>query len=271
MEEIGMKILSLFLVLVFSFLTISASAKIVGKEVEYKSDGTTLKGYLAYDNSVKGKRPGVLVVHEWWGHNDYARTRANKLAELGYTAFAVDMYGNAEQADHPKKAGELATAVLSNLDVAEARFTAAMDYLKKQKTVNPEQIAAIGYCFGGGVVLNMALRGVDIDGVASFHGLLPQEAPENAKPTADIIVFHGGDDPFVSKEQFDVFKKIMQDTGANYELVVYPGVQHSFTNPDAGKYGKKFDLPLVYNEDADKKSWEQTQAFLNRIFQPENN
>ncbi|MCK5392218.1 MAG: dienelactone hydrolase family protein, partial [Deltaproteobacteria bacterium] len=104
-----MKILSLFLVLVFSFLTISASAKIVGKEVEYKSDGTTLKGYLAYDNSVKGKRPGVLVVHEWWGHNDYARTRANKLAELGYTAFAVDMYGNAEQADHPKKAGELAT------------------------------------------------------------------------------------------------------------------------------------------------------------------
>ena len=266
-----MKILSLFLVLVFSFLTISASAKIVGKEVEYKSDGTTLKGYLAYDNSVKGKRPGVLVVHEWWGHNDYARTRANKLAELGYTAFAVDMYGNAEQADHPKKAGELATAVLSNLDVAEARFTAAMDYLKKQKTVNPERIAAIGYCFGGGVVLNMALRGVDIDGVASFHGLLPQEAPENAKPTADIVIFHGGADPFVTKEQFDVFKKIMQDTGANYELVVYPGVQHSFTNPDADKYGKKFDLPLVYNEDADKKSWEQTQAFLNRIFQPENN
>jgi len=267
-----MRFLSIFLLLVFSFLTIEASAKIVGKEVEYKSDGTTLKGYLAYDDSVKGKRPGVLVVHEWWGHNDYARTRANKLAELGYTALAVDMYGDAQNADHPEKAGELAGSVLGNLDVAEKRFQAGIDLLKEQPTVNPEYIAAIGYCFGGAVVLNMALRGVDLDGVASFHGLLPpQEAPENAKPTADIIVFHGGDDPFVSKEQLDAFKKIMEDTGANYELIVYPGVKHSFTNPDADKYGKKFDLPLVYNEDADKKSWEQTQAFLNRIFQPENN
>ena len=266
-----MKILSLFLVLVFTSLSISASAKIVGKEVEYKSDETTLKGYLAYDNSVKGKRPGVLVVHEWWGHNDYARTRANKLAELGYTALAVDMYGNAEQADHPEKAGELARSVLGNLDNAEKRFQAAIELLKEQKTVDPDHIAAIGYCFGGGVVLNMALRGVDLDGVASFHGLLPQEAPENAKPTAEIIVFHGGADPFVPQEQLDAFKKIMENTNSSYELVVYPGVQHSFTNPDADKYGKKFDLPLVYNEDADKKSWEQTQAFLNRIFQPENN
>ncbi len=117
----------------------------------------------------------------------------------------------------------------------------------------------------------MALRGVDLDGVASFHGLLPQEAHANAAPKADIIVFHGGADPFVPKEQFDAFKKIMEDTNSTYELVVYPGVKHSFTNPDADKYGKKFDLPLVYDEDADKKSWEQTQAFLNRIFQPENN
>ncbi len=266
-----MRILSIFLVLVFTFLSISASAKVVGKDVEYKSDGTTLKGYLAYDDSVKGERPGVLVVHEWWGHNDYARARANTLAELGYTALAVDMYGDAQNADHPEKAGELAGSVLGNLDVAEARFTAAMKFLEEQKSVNPEYIAAIGYCFGGAVVLNMALRGVDLDGVASFHGILPQEAPDGAKPTADIVVFHGGDDPFVPKEQFDKFKKIMQDTDANYELVVYPGVQHSFTNPAADEYGKKFELPLVYDADADKKSWEQTQAFLKRIFQPENN
>ena len=266
-----MRFLSIFLVLVFTFLSIAASAKVVGKDVEYKSDGTTLKGYLAYDDSVKGERPGVLVVHEWWGHNDYARARADKLAALGYTALAVDMYGDAQNADHPEKAGELAGSVLGNLDVAEARFTAAMKFLEEQKTVNSEYIAAIGYCFGGAVVLNMALRGVDLDGVASFHGILPQEAPENSKPTADIVVFHGGDDPFVPKDQFDKFKKIMQDTGANYELVVYPGVQHSFTNPDADKYGKKFELPLVYDKDADEKSWEQTQAFLKRIFQPENN
>jgi len=206
-----MKILSLFLILVFSFLSITASAKIVGKDVTYKSEGTTLKGYLAYDDSVKGKRPGVLVVHEWWGHNDYARTRANNLAELGYTALAVDMYGDGQNADHPDKAGELAGSVLGNLDVAEARFTAAMKFLEEQETVNSEYIAAIGYCFGGAVVLNMALRGVDLDGVASFHGILPQEAPENAKPTADIIVFHGGADPFVPKEQFDKFKKKKED------------------------------------------------------------
>jgi len=266
-----MRISSIFLVLVFAFLSITASAKIVGKNVEYKSDGTTLKGYLAYDDSIKGERPGVLVVHEWWGHNNYARARADKLAALGYTALAVDMYGDGKQADHPKEAGEMATAVLGNLDVAEARFTAAMKLLKEQKTVNPEDIAAIGYCFGGGVVLNMALRGVDLDGVARFHGLLPQEAPADSKPTADIIVFQGEADPFVPKDQLDKFKKIMQDTGANYELVVYPGVKHGFTNPAADEYGKKFELPLVYDEDADKKSWEQTQVFLNRIFQPENN
>ena len=266
-----MRFLSIFLVLMFAFLSVSASAKVVGKDVEYKSGDTTLKGYLAYDDSKEGKRPGVLVVHEWWGHNEYARARADKLAELGYTALAVDMYGDAQNADHPEKAGELAKSVLSNMDVAEARFQAGIDFLKAQPTVNPEYIAAIGYCFGGAVVLNMALRGVDIDGVASFHGILPQEAPEGAKPTADIIVFHGGDDPFVPREQFDKFRKIMQDTDANYELIVYPGVQHSFTNPQADEYGKKFDLPLVYDEDADKKSWEQTQAFLNRIFQPENN
>jgi dienelactone hydrolase len=266
-----MRISSLFVLLVFSFLTITASAKVVGNEVEYTSDGVTMKGYMAYDDSVEGKRPGVLVVHEWWGHNDYARARADKLAALGYTALAVDMYGDGKTADHPEKALELSGAVMSNLDMAEKRFQAAMDYLKQQPTVNPEYMAAIGYCFGGGVVLNMALRGVDLDGVASFHGILPQEAPENAKPTADIVVFHGGDDPFVPRDKFDKFKKIMQDTGANYEIVVYPGVKHSFTNPDADKYGKQFDLPLVYDKDADEKSWEQTQAFLNRIFQPENN
>lgn len=266
-----MRTLSLFLLAAFMFVSTSAFAEVVGKDVEYKSNGTTLKGYLAYDNSIEGKRPGVLVVHEWWGHNDYARSRADKLAALGYTALAVDMYGDGKQADHPEKAGELAKGVLSNMDVAEKRFQAALDLLKEQSTVNPEHVAAIGYCFGGAVVLNMALRGVDLDGVASFHGILPQEAPENAEPKAKIIVFHGGDDPFVPKEQFDAFKKVMEDSNADYTLVVYPGVQHSFTNPGADEYGKKFELPLVYDEDADKKSWEQFQAFLKTIFQPENN
>lgn len=266
-----MKVLSVFLLLVFSFLSITASAEIVEKEVEYRSGDTLMKGFLAYDDSVEGKRPGVLVVHEWWGHNDYARTRAKNLAGLGYTALAVDMYGDGKTADHPDKAGELSGGVLSNLDEAEARFKAGMEFLKGQDTVNPDEIAAIGYCFGGAVVLNMALRGVDLEGVASYHGILPQEAPENAKPTAEILVFHGGDDPFVPKEQLDKFKTVMEETNANYTIVVYPGVKHSFTNPVADEYGKKFDLPLEYDKDADEKSWAQTQEFLNRIFQPENN
>lgn len=248
-----------------------ALAEIKGEEVQYSDDGTTFKGYLAYDDSVTGKRPGVLVVHEWWGHNDYARKRANMLAELGYTALAVDMYGNGEQADHPEKAGELSSNVLKNLDVAQKRFEAAMDFLKKQKTVNPEHIAAIGYCFGGAVVLNMALRGVDLDGVASYHGILPTTAPENANVKAAVIVFHGGADPFVSSEQLDQFDKMMKNINANYEIIVYPGVKHSFTNPDADKYGKKFDLPLEYNADADQKSWNRTQEFLKTIFAEEKN
>lgn len=266
-----MKILNLLLMVALMFVSTSAFAKVVGKEVEYKSDGTTLKGYLAYDDSIEGKRPGILVVHEWWGHNEYARSRADKLAALGYTALAVDMYGDGKKADHPKKAGELATGVLSNLDVAEKRFRAALTLLQEQSTVNPEHIAAIGYCFGGAVVLNMALRGVDIDGVASFHGLLPTSAPENADVKAKIIVFQGGTDPFVSKEQMDAFKKVMENTNADYDIVIYPEAQHSFTNPGADELGKKFDLPLVYNEQADKDSWEKFQAFLKTIFQPEKN
>jgi len=194
-----MKYVISILLLLFLFQS-SADADIKGEEVEYSDNGTTLKGYLAYDDSIKGKRPGVLVVHEWWGHNDYARKRANMLAELGYTALAVDMYGDGQQADHPEKAGELSGNVMKNPDNAQKRFEAGMDFLKKQNTVDPERIAAIGYCFGGAVVLTMALRGVDLDGVASFHGILPTTAPDNANAKANIIVFHGGSDPFVKDE-----------------------------------------------------------------------
>ncbi len=265
-----MKYVISILLLLFLFQS-SADADIKGEEVEYSDNGTTLKGYLAYDDSIKGKRPGVLVVHEWWGHNDYARKRANMLAELGYTALAVDMYGDGQQADHPEKAGELSGNVMKNPDNAQKRFEAAMDLLKKQNTVDPERIAAIGYCFGGAVVLTMALRGVDLDGVASFHGILPTTAPDNANAKAKIIVFHGGSDPFVKDEDLQKFKELMKNTNADYEVIVYPEAKHSFTNPNADESGKKFDLPLEYNADADKKSWAKTQEFLKKIFQPESN
>jgi Dienelactone hydrolase and related enzymes len=156
---------------------VSAHAEIKGQEVEYSANGTRLKGYLAYDDSIEGKRPGVLVVHEWWGHNEYARKRANMLAEMGYTALAVDMYGDGKQAKHPEDAGKFAGELMNNLDLAQKRFEAAMDLLRKHETTDPEHIAAIGYCLGGGIVLNMARRGLDLDGVISYHGSLPTNDP----------------------------------------------------------------------------------------------
>ena len=155
----------------------AAEPKIVGKTVEYNAEGVVMKGYLAYDENIKGKRPGVLVVDEWWGLSNYGRKRARMVAELGYTALAVDMYGEGKQATHPDDAAKLSSAVMKNFDVAKARFMAAMDFLKQQPTVDPTRIAAIGYCFGGGVVLNMARQGVDLKGVASFHGSLTAIKP----------------------------------------------------------------------------------------------
>ena len=240
-----------------------AQAKVVGKTVEYKADGVVLKGYLAYDSAIKGTQPGILVVHEWWGLNDYARKRARMLAELGYTALAVDMYGEGKQATHPDDAGKFATEVMKNFDTGKARFTAAEELLKKQPSVDPDRIAAIGYCFGGGVVLNMARQGADLKGVVSFHGNLMAVKP--AEPGAikeKILVLHGGDDKFTTPEQIDSFKKEMTAAGADYKFIVYPGAMHSFTNPDATAYGKKFNLPLAYNKKADKESWQEMKKFL---------
>lgn len=267
-----MRILGLSILILFVSLTSQAYSKVVGETVEYKADGTVLKGYIAYDDSIKGQRPGVLVVHEWWGHNDYVRKRADMLAALGYTAFAVDMYGEGKNADHPENANKFMTEVMNNMGIGEKRFNAALELLKRQKTVNPGDIAAIGYCFGGAIVLHMARTGTDLDGVASFHGNLGSmhtSAPGTIK--ARILVLTGGSDPFVPQEQIDAFKKEMDTAGADYELVIYPGVKHSFTNPDADKYGKQFELPLEYNKEADEKSWAQMQEFLKEIFKPGNN
>jgi dienelactone hydrolase len=244
-----------------------AQAAVQGKEVSYMADGTTLKGYVAYDDAFKGKRPAVLVVHEWWGHNEYARKRARMLAKLGYTALAVDMYGDGKQAHHPDDAGKFATEVSKNMPMAMARFEAGMNLLRKEKTVDAGKLAAIGYCFGGGVVLNMARQGEDLKGVLSFHGSLGTDSPaQPGKIKARIISFSGEADPMIGADSVAAFKKEMDAAGANYRVVTYPGAQHSFTNPDADKLGKKFKLPLAYNEKADKDSWKQATAFLREIF-----
>jgi dienelactone hydrolase len=239
----------------------------VGKAVEYRAQGVVMKGYLAYDENIKGKRQGVLVIHEWWGLNDYARKRARMLAELGYTGLAVDMYGEGKTAMHPDDAGKFSSELMKNFDVAKTRFMAAMDFLKQQANVDPTRIAAIGYCFGGGVVLNMARQGIDLKGVASFHGSLNAIKPAQVgNVKAKILVLHGGDDKFIPTEQIEAFKQEMKSAGADFQFFSYPGALHSFTNPEADALGKKFNMAIAYNADADRKSWDELKKFLSAIF-----
>jgi dienelactone hydrolase len=253
-----------FISLVFA---LNASAEIITKEISYTQGDTVMKGLVAYDDAIQGKRPGVLVVHEWWGLNAYARKRARMLAELGYTALAVDMYGDGKTADHPEDAGKFSKAVGGNLPLAKARFDAAVETLKQEDTVEPDHIAAIGYCFGGGILLNMARLGTDIDGVVSYHGSLATSKPAaKGDIKTRIRVFNGADDPFVTAEQIEAFKQEMETAGVDYKFVNYPGAKHSFTNPDADTFGKKFNLPLAYNEEADRDSWQQTRVFFKEIF-----
>jgi dienelactone hydrolase len=247
--------------------SIAAQAAVLGEEVTYGERESPLKGYLAYDDGVAGMRPGVLVVHEWWGLNDYARKRARMLAELGYIALAVDMYGDGKTAGHPDDAGKFSGELRKNLPLAQSRFLAALNFLRQQPKVDVEKIAAIGYCFGGGVVLEMARAGIDLDGVASFHGSLDTVNPAtHGKVKAKILVLNGAADPFVTQEQIAVFKKEMEAAGVEYRIVNYPGTRHSFTNPEADDFGKKFNLPLAYDQEADRKSWQAMQDFFSEIF-----
>ena len=245
----------------------SAHAAVVTESIDYSSQGVTFKGFLAYDNTLQSQRPAVLVVHEWWGHNEYARQRARMLAELGYTAFAIDMYGDGKLADHPDSAGAMAKEASKDPAVTKARFVAALDQLRRHPTVASDKIAAIGYCFGGGVVLNMARAGVDLRGVVSFHGSLGSTSPaQPGQIKAPLLVLNGADDPFVTAQQIDTFKKEMASAQANYRFISYPGAKHGFTSTEATALGKKFNLPLAYNADADHASWREMQAFFNTIF-----
>ena len=244
----------------------AAIVKVKGTEVTYASDSTNLKGYIAYDENIKEKRPGILIVHEWWGHNSYVRERADMLAELGYTAIAVDMYGDGKQANHPDDAGKFAMSVMSNLPEATARFNAAMKLLQEHESVDSEKIAAIGYCFGGSVALTMANSGADLDAVAAFHSGVALPVMPNEDLKARVLVCNGADDPFVSAESITSFKTAMDSIGAKYEYIAYPGVKHSYTSKEADANGEKFKLPLAYNEDANQKSWESLQQLLKEVF-----
>jgi dienelactone hydrolase len=247
----------------FLLLAPSALAAVVGRDVDYPAGDALMKGYLAYDDAHKGKRAGVLVVPEWWGANDYARKRARMLAEAGYVALVVDMYGNGQVADNPADAGALAGGVNKNPPLALARFQAAEKFLGQQANVKAGEIAALGYCFGGGVVLNMARAGEPLRAVASYHGVLATDV--SVKPGAiktKIRVFHGEADPVVPPAQVEAFKAEMDAARADYMLVAYPGVKHTFTNREADSYAAQFGLPLKYDPEADKDSWTRTLEFL---------
>ena len=235
------------------------------ENVTYTANGVTMKGYVVYDADKQGKRPGVLVVHEWWGLNDYPKMRARKLAELGYIAMAVDMYGDGKVATTPDEAGKLAGAVGQDPATAKSRFDAALNKLKTYPQVDQNNIAAIGYCFGGGVVLNMARLGDPLKGIVSFHGTLLGVPAEKNLLKAKILVCHGEADQFVNP-QVAPFKKQMDSIGADYTFKQYPNATHAFTNPASTENGEKFKMPIKYNGAADTASWNDMKDFFARIF-----
>ncbi|MGZ8554262.1 MAG: dienelactone hydrolase family protein, partial [Chitinophagaceae bacterium] len=240
--------------------------KLKEENVTYIGDGITMNGFIAYDENKEGARPAVLVIHEWWGLNDYAKSRAKQLAGLGYIAMAVDMYGNGKTADNPDSAGKYATPFYSNPQMTKARFDAALDKLKTYSQTDGNKIAAIGYCFGGAQVLNLARLGEDLKGVVSFHGNLLGVPIDKNKLKADILVCHGAADPFVKQDEVDKFKQQMDSAGAKYTFKAYEGAVHAFTNPNATAMGEKFKIPIKYDAAADSASWNDMKEFFGRIF-----
>ncbi|MBX2906968.1 MAG: dienelactone hydrolase family protein [Taibaiella sp.] len=243
-----------------------ANANIVGEEVTYSSKKTTFKGYVAYDSSKTGRRPIVLVVPEWWGNNDYPRMRARMLAELGYLAMAVDMYGDGKLAEDPKTAQELSSPFYKNAALGKERIEAAITFINKHRLANPKKIAAVGYCFGGSMALNAALLGSNLSAAVSFHGGLKTPQAKRDAVRAKLLVCHGGADSFVPEADVAAFRRNMATAGLPYKFIVYQQATHAFTNPAATETGKKFDLPIQYNENADKKSWNDMKRFLEDSF-----
>jgi dienelactone hydrolase len=202
-------------------------------------------------------------VHEWWGANDYVRARAKQLADMGYVAFAIDMYGNGKVATHPDDAKKFMMETIGNMDEAVKRFDAAKTLIASDPRVDGGKIASIGYCFGGAVALHMARIGTDLDAIASFHGNLATQKPMTRGVFGGkIFVAQGAADPFVPKEQVDAFRKEMDDAGASYEITEYAGAKHGFTNPDATENGTKYKLPLAYDPAADAASWQKLTDLL---------
>ena len=252
-------------ILAAAFLFSSGALAAIKEEpVTYKDGDTTMKGFIVYDDARKAKRPGIVLVHEWWGITKHMHNEARRFAREGYTVLIADMYGDAKTADNPKDAGALAGGVMKNPKIMEERFKAARETLAKQATVDGSRIGAAGYCFGGAVVINMARAGADLGAVAGFHASLglntPAPAPGSVK--AKVLVLNGADDSFVKPEQYAALKKDFDAAHADYRIVEYPGAVHAFTNPEATALGKKFNLPLRYDAKANKEAKAETDKLF---------
>lgn len=246
------------------FFTVTVQAEVRTEMVEYKQGDAVLEGYLAYDDAVKGKRPGVLIVHEWMGINNYVKKRAEQLARLGYVAFAADIYGKGVRPKNSDEAAAESKKYKTDRQLMRNRVNAGLDVLKNHKLVDTKKTSAIGYCFGGTTVLELGRSGADVAGIVSFHGGLDSLNPNDAKNIkGKVLALHGGDDPFVPAEQVAAFQDEMRKANVDWDMVVYGGAVHSFTNPDAGNDNSK---GAAYNEKADKRSWEDMKQFFSEIF-----
>jgi dienelactone hydrolase len=256
---------TMLLAVIFCFVCASmVQAAVKTKTVEYTYDGATFKGYLAWDDEVKGKRPGVLVVHEFWGLNEYAKKRAEQLAGLGYVAFAADMYGDGKVAEHPEDAGKMAAEVRKNVKAWQGRAQAALKILKDQENVDGKKLAAIGYCFGGSTALQLAYSGADVAAVVTFHGAIQVPDADQAKAIkGKVLVCHGAMDGFIKEEDLQKFRSTLDEAKVDYQMCYYGGAVHSFTVATADKAGMK---GVAYNENADKRSWAEMLRLFDEVF-----
>lgn len=251
-----------------AFLSIGSAAvraEVQTKPIAYKHEDAELEGVLAWDDAIKGPRPGVLVVHEWWGLNDYARKRAVMLAELGYVAFALDMYGKGKVTADPKEASQWAGHMRGDIKLWKNRALAGLEVLRKSGLCDAKKTAAIGYCFGGSTVLNLALEGEDLAAVVSFHGALPAATAEQAAAAkAKMLICHGAQDDFIPAAAIQKFRAALDEGKADYIFVAYAGAVHSFTNPGADAYGVK---GVAYQPAADRRSWQHMRDLFQEVFE----
>lgn len=240
-------------------------AKVQSRVVPYSHGQTSLEGFLAWDDSLKGKRPGILVIHEWWGLNDYARSRAEQLAALGYVAFAADMYGKGKVTTHPEKASEWAKRTTDNIGEWFGRAEAGLKLLQEDPNVDPTRLAAIGYCFGGATVMQLVYGSSPVKGVVSFHGSLPlPPKSQTVSHSAKVLIAHGASDPFLTADHIEQFQTALNAAGIDWQMVWYGGAQHSFTNPSADQYGLE---GAKYQKQADQRSWIHMNKFFEELFQ----